>query len=610
MSDAVVLTAPASLARARTGSWILTASVLAVAAASPFERVLPSAAVAGLSVTTLEGTVIAALVAFAALVWADPRSLKWRSPITIPGVALLLVVLVTAIAAPEFRGNAVRVAGRLLAAMLVFVLAQSAIVTETVARAVIVTLLIVGSIVSVIAVLELAQVPAVVNGLRAFRPGFHVVGGQVRATSTMFYPTIASMYLEVVFALGLALLTSMESGGFSPRWRQLKPSPSMLILLALTLVGAGVIATFTRAGLISMALSLAVMALAYYAGRRRWEREHTPLAALAILLFGFALVSHSPALLIMRFVTDTSQDWYGASYDAPTQLRFRPGGVYQVPVTVINEGMLTWQSTEEPPFALSYHWLNAGTEDVVQFDGARTKFPQPVGAGESVTVQATVRAPGYPGSYLLVWDIVHEHRAWLSTEGTPPARSDVTIEGPAITGPLKSMGPLPVASIRMPRRTLWRAALRIAEDRPLTGVGPDNYRLVYGRYLHLATWDRRVHANNMYLEALADMGVPGLATVLWLIAALALVLHRRWRTMSPSTLPMLAAITAAWLSIAGHGLVDSFVTFTPTYVIVALTAGLTFSTGVTGSSPQALKSSSPQARKPSSPSGWSHAHRI
>jgi O-Antigen ligase len=608
MSDAVVLTASATFARTSAGSSVLTASVVAVAVASPFERVLPGAAVAGMNVTTVEAMVLIALMAFAACVWADPSALKWRSPITMPGALLFLVVLATAVLAPEFRGNAVRFAGRLTAAMLVMLLAQSAIVTESLARALIVTLLIVGSIVGFIAVLELAQVPAVIDGLRAFRPGFHVVGGQVRATSTMFYPTITSMYLELVFALGLATLTPMESGGFSPRWRRLKPSPSMLPFLALALVGAGVIATFTRAGLISMALSLAVMAFSYYSIRRRWEPEHKPLAALAIALVAFALFSQSPALLMMRFGTDTSQDWYGASYEAPAQLRFRPGGVYQVPVTVTNEGMLTWQSQEEPQFALSYHWLDAGTEDVVQFDGARTEFAQPVRVGEQATVQATVRAPGYPGSYLLVWDVVHEHRAWLSTEGIPPARSDVTIEGAAITGPMKSMGRLPVASIRMPRRTLWRAALRIAADHPFAGVGPDNFRHVYGRYLRLATWDTRVHSNNMYLEALADMGVPGLAALLGLIAAVAFELRDRWRAISPAQAPMLAAVTAAWLSIAGHGLVDSFITFTPTYLLFALTAGLTFSMGVAASPRPVLKPSSPQARKPSNE--LPHAHRI
>ena len=107
------------------------------------------------------------------------------------------------------------------------------------------------------------------------------------------------------------------------------------------------------------------------------------------------------------------------------------------------------------------------------------------------------------------------------------------------------------------------------------GIGPDNYRLTYGPRLGLAAWDTRVHANNTYLEVLVGMGVIGLAALVWLLFAgarstLALIavghrrLHRRF----------VAATTAACLAIAAHGVVDSFLTFTSTYVVFALAAGL------------------------------------
>ncbi len=55
------------------------------------------------------------------------------------------------------------------------------------------------------------------NALKAFRPGFHVVGGQLRATSTLFYPTITSMFLEVAFALGLVWIASSRARVCRPR---------------------------------------------------------------------------------------------------------------------------------------------------------------------------------------------------------------------------------------------------------------------------------------------------------------------------------------------------------------------------------------------------------
>src|SRR5207245_1243891 len=63
----------------------------------------------------------------------------------------------------------------------------------------------------------------------------------------------------------------------------------------------------------------------------------------------------------------------------------------------------------------------------------------------------------------------------------------------------------------VPRADLWRAALRMFAQRPLLGFGPDNFRHLYGAYLGLQVWDERVHANNLYLELLADVGVLGAA---------------------------------------------------------------------------------------------------
>jgi O-antigen ligase len=76
------------------------------------------------------------------------------------------------------------------------------------------------------------------------------------------------------------------------------------------------------------------------------------------------------------------------------------------------------------------------------------------------------------------------------------------------------------------RLELWGAALRLIQTRPLLGVGPDNFRHLYGAQLGLETWDERVQANNLYLEVLADVGLLGLAAFLWVIAAPLLVARR------------------------------------------------------------------------------------
>jgi O-antigen ligase len=172
-----------------------------------------------------------------------------------------------------------------------------------------------------------------------------------------------------------------------------------------------------------------------------------------------------------------------------------------------------------------------------------------------------------------VWDVVQEHRTWLSLEGVLPGRTIVTVDGPPIGAPLPGRGRMPAGTMRMPRPVLWETALRIAADHPLVGIGPDNFRHTYGRYLGLAAWDTRVHANNTYLEVLAGTGLLGLAAFGWLVVAAARSAVAVMR-LKPDTTH--CAAFAACLAIAAHGVVDSFLTFTSTYVVFAIAAGLLY----------------------------------
>jgi hypothetical protein len=536
----------------------LPASLLLVAAASPFERALPGSFF-GLTLTTVEVTIVIALIAGAIAWLKTPAAFDWRTPITIPLAAVIACAFVAAGLAPERQGDAIRVAARLGVAAALFILVANLAVSERQAKQIVAALLAAAATVGAIAVLELAQIPWVLEMLKAFRPGFHVVGGQLRATSTLFYPTITSMFLEVAFALGLMWIAG-----------------SRLAFAALLLTGAGVIATFTRSGLITMAISVAWYGAVLFARHRRLGSEHWRLAWLTAALVALVLLSRSPQMLLARISVEGSQDWYGASYDVPKELTLRPDSFNEVEVTLTNEGRLTWQSTATPPFALSYHLLNASTEDVVIFDGLRTPFARPIAPGEDVTIEARVRAPGYPGTYVLIWDVVQEHRTWLSLEGVFPGRSTLSVEGTPVGSPLPSRGRMPAGVMRLPRAVLWRTALSIAEDHPLLGIGPDNFRHTYGRRLGLAAWDERVHANNSYIEVLAGMGAIGVLTLAWLSIAALRSGASRLRQAVGARLPIVAASSAACVAIATHAMVDSFLTFTPTYTVFAIAAGLLF----------------------------------
>jgi hypothetical protein len=304
------------------------------------------------------------------------------------------------------------------------------------------------------------------------------------------------------------------------------------------------------------------------------------LTALAATIVVVVFVSHAPELLAVRLRTEGSQAWYGARYEVPATLDMQTGRLHRVPIRVSNTGWLAWDSSKVPAFALAYHWLRVESDEVVQFEGARTPFPNPVARGQTVTLDADVIAPGEPGAYILVWDVVHETRAWLSTEGVTPARTRVDVRGPAVTPVVTTMNRLPAAEVIPSRPALWSAALAMAADHPWLGVGPDNYRHHYGPYLRLRDWDHRVHANNMYLDLLAGGGVVGFTALAGLMAMAGAQLWSRARQAREEVHVATLAALAAWLVVAGHSLVDSFFSFTPIYVTFAIAAGVAFSSGL------------------------------
>jgi hypothetical protein len=558
------------LVKDRSASAQVLPALLLIAVVAPFERPIFTAP-GGFTVTTVEAALLLALAIGAAVVLRMPGSLFRERAIVLPGAAFLAVLCVAALLAPEHRGNALKLVARLTAGAGLLLLTASYVDSGARARLVVGSLLATGSFVAGVAVLEAAQVPGVMDALTAFRPGFHVVGGQLRATSTLFYPTIASMYLEIVFALGLWLLVEPTSS----RQRG-------VVFAALVIVGAGIIATFTRAGLLGMAAALMLVAALRRLDVRQFDRGQLWLAALGVTVMAMVLASRSPDLLLTRLRVEGSQEWYGAIYTVPETLSLQTAREYRVPVTLENTGRLVWDSQREPAFAMSYHWLRADTEAVVQFDGWRTAFPTPVAPGARVTLPVDVKAPPQPGKYALVWDVVHEGRAWLSTEGVAAPRTAVDVEGVPAGELTTTRDRLPVATVRPDRRTLWLAALRMVREHPVLGIGPDNFRHLYGPYARLPRWDTRVHANNMYLEVLVGAGIVGLVAFLVLLARWGAWLLIRWQNGYSRARAAIAATLAAGLMVLGHGLVDSFLSFTTTYVMFAIAAGLACSRGVVG----------------------------
>lgn len=108
--------------------------------------------------------------------------------------------------------------------------------------------------------------------------------------------------------------------------------------------------------------------------------------------------------------------WEGVALDPPQ------AGVTSVAhVGLVNAGDVTWGDG----ILIAYHWLDDRDNPIV-WDGIRTTLP-PLEPGMSATIEVPVRAPIPPGPYRLAFDIVAEHRAWLSELGSPMLARDVDV---------------------------------------------------------------------------------------------------------------------------------------------------------------------------------------
>lgn len=127
-----------------------------------------------------------------------------------------------------------------------------------------------------------------------------------------------------------------------------------------------------------------------------------------------------------------------------------------------------------------------------------------------------------------------------------------------------------------PRTEFWSVALQMQHDAPLVGVGPDNFRWLFASYSGVQTDNLGIHAHNQYLEALADTGVLGLVSLLWVLGALVVHAIRALKRAGTdwSWRAALLASLGAWLV---HALVDDFERFWPSSIAFWLLAGLSLS---------------------------------
>jgi O-antigen ligase len=118
------------------------------------------------------------------------------------------------------------------------------------------------------------------------------------------------------------------------------------------------------------------------------------------------------------------------------------------------------------------------------------------------------------------------------------------------------------------RADIWSAAFEIYADRPVFGVGVNNFATAYARLPSVlpSGSQRRLlnheeivvpfHAHNMYLNLLAEQGIVGLAAFLLMGAIAALVLYRGTRVENPAGRAIALGVGAGATTWALRSLLD------------------------------------------------------
>jgi hypothetical protein len=561
-----------------------------VALALPFELVAPLARVGPLQLSSVELPLYLALALAAAAIAADvlPRwkQLPWRAIARRHGgVALFaIVLLLSAARAPLARADAMKFALRNIGGVALYVAAANLLRAPAAALTAAVAMSI-GAVVASILMWAELHVPGAAAALEPFKTSHFDVFGMPRASGPFQYPNIAAMYLEaalpVTMMAGAAL--DVRRGGGSRVGKIVATIAAALIVLALSL-------TASRAGMLAAGVVLATLAVVALARRApgRWQAPAV-LAMLALIPLGQAAFG-SLSGLRLKFWKDGV--WYRSEVrpvdGVPAPLA--PREVARFDVDVRNTGERPWPAAGPKPIVLSYHWRDEASGQLAVFDGLRTRLPRDISPGETVRLRAAVRAPDQPGRYRLQLELVHEHTTWFSEQGSAgyDAVVDVLTPDPLAAGrpahfTAAAVPPATVPALeRTTRPMLWRAALRAWREHPLLGLGPDNFRRAYQRYIDVANPDARLHANSLFLETLASLGLAGVAALILVAlgfagAARTAVRHHGLGSVAGLIAAGAATGLGAYLV---HGFFDYFLEFTPTYALFWLLGGIL--TGLSG----------------------------
>jgi putative inorganic carbon (HCO3(-)) transporter len=123
------------------------------------------------------------------------------------------------------------------------------------------------------------------------------------------------------------------------------------------------------------------------------------------------------------------------------------------------------------------------------------------------------------------------------------------------------------------RMLRWQAAARMLADSPVTGVGPGGFRQEYAAASHNAELDEQTPvAHNLFLEVAAELGLPGFAVLIGLIAIGFVATERALRSVTDRREAV--AVQAALIAVLVASIFLSEQYYLPLWSLVAIAVAI------------------------------------
>lgn len=98
-----------------------------------------------------------------------------------------------------------------------------------------------------------------------------------------------------------------------------------------------------------------------------------------------------------------------------------------ISLEIENQGIIEWPASGSSAVSLSYH-LFSPKKEMIRFENQRFPLPHNVNPSRKLNMNISLRAPLYPGDYLIEFDLLVEGKFWFKDHGSTSALISLKVE--------------------------------------------------------------------------------------------------------------------------------------------------------------------------------------